>query len=79
MTKLTIESQDASLENRRRRDIIAIGTPAVPLNAWPVLVAALPATAPEAVFVAVGGSRRKFIRGSLLAFQCFPTQTANPS
>jgi CheB methylesterase len=59
MTKLTIDSQDASLESRRRRDIIVIGASAAALNALPVLLAALPATAPVAVFVAVGGFRSR--------------------
>ncbi len=57
MTKLTIDSQDGSPENRWR-DIIVIGASAAALNALPVLLAALPATAPVAIFVAVGGSFR---------------------
>ncbi len=59
MTKLTVDCQEASLESRRRRDIIVIGASAAALNASPVLLAALPAPAPVAVFVAVGGSFRK--------------------
>jgi chemotaxis response regulator CheB len=58
MTKLTIDSQDASLESRRRRDIIVIGASAAALNALPALLAALPAAAPMEDFVAVGGSFR---------------------
>lgn len=59
MTKLTNDCQEAWLESRRRGDIIVIGASAAALNALPVLLAALQATAPVAVFVVVGGSFRK--------------------
>ncbi len=60
MTKLTFDSEDASLKSRRRRDIIFIRASAAALNALPALLAALPVAPPMEVFVAVGGSFRNW-------------------